>query len=238
MEVPDVRVTINVGGKEFTTWKSTILKYPDTPLAKAISGTWKEGTTLFFDRNYKAFSAILDYYRNGILAQPPNVPVNIFHEETKFWGLEYEKTADDYINWEEVKKEALLRMLGPDNLITRIIRGKLKDKLMTDCISNKDWTAYKFFADPPVNEILAKADIPLLEGINVRFNKLTMPKQIEVMREILVKYFHFSQVKLVKIPAPVNSTEVIVDGASISFEENQIITHEGGKYLFYLVLYY
>lgn len=65
------RVVLNVGGRRFVTFLSTLRQFPDTllgtmfaednmPMAKAI-----EPQEYFFDRNSDTFGIILEFYRNG-----------------------------------------------------------------------------------------------------------------------------------------------------------------------------
>ena len=87
------RVKLNVGGRVFETYISTLQKYPHTLLATMFDSRNshlrrknKEGT-YFFDRNSEAFSAILDWYRNGVLSLPPNLPLQIIRQEIDFFQI-------------------------------------------------------------------------------------------------------------------------------------------------------
>lgn len=96
----DERVKFNVGGRLFETTHSTILKYPDSVLAKHIGPLGKpdaEGV-YFIDRNPNVFEAILDYYRSGLLACPPNVHPDVFTSELGFWGIDVPEDPSEGCN--------------------------------------------------------------------------------------------------------------------------------------------
>lgn len=76
-------ITLNVGGTRFTTRRSTIAKYPNTVLAKAINKQQQP----FFDRDPTIFKAVLGFYRSGKLMRPPNVSEELFQSEIDFWGI-------------------------------------------------------------------------------------------------------------------------------------------------------
>jgi hypothetical protein len=84
-------VTLNVGGHIFQTFPSTLMKYPDTMLARCFaSGIAKPNDTgeYFFDRDSTAFEAILNIYRNGKVICPPTVDREMFNDELKYWGFD------------------------------------------------------------------------------------------------------------------------------------------------------
>lgn len=82
-------IILDVGGKRFKTYRSTLTKYPETMLGKMFSddSKFKVDVIPFFDRSSKLFDAILNFYRIGILVKPPQVSRYIWQEEIKFWGL-------------------------------------------------------------------------------------------------------------------------------------------------------
>ena len=89
--VPSERVGINVSGLKFETHLETLEQYPDTLLgspskrARYFDDVRKE---YFFDRNRPAFDAILFYYQSGgKLLRPPNVPMDVFADEIRFYQL-------------------------------------------------------------------------------------------------------------------------------------------------------
>jgi len=90
------RVRINVGGRVFETYTSTLRKYPNTLLGTMFHPRNREllkqsedtKEDIFFDRNPRAFEAILDFYRTGRLIKPDNVPLALLKEELKFFQLD------------------------------------------------------------------------------------------------------------------------------------------------------
>ena len=85
------RVTLNVGGIRFETYKSTLRKIPATRLSKLTEALANYDPLLnefFFDRHPGVFAQILNYYRTGKLHYPTNVCGPLFEEELEFWGLD------------------------------------------------------------------------------------------------------------------------------------------------------
>lgn len=86
----DKRVTINVGGVRFETYKETLKLISESRLAN-LSPTNSDYDSIrkeyFFDRDPNSFLAIINYYRTGKLHAPLDVCGNLFHEELTFWGI-------------------------------------------------------------------------------------------------------------------------------------------------------
>ncbi|XP_033928259.1 potassium voltage-gated channel subfamily A member 7 [Melopsittacus undulatus] len=85
------RVAINVSGRRFETLLRTLLRFPDTLLGdprrrrRFFDPRRRE---YFFDRHSGAFGAVLHYYQSGgRLRRPPDVPLDVFLEELRFYGL-------------------------------------------------------------------------------------------------------------------------------------------------------
>lgn len=85
------KITYNIGGKIFTTFRATITKYPDTTLARALANPNMnkpdEKGNYFWDRNGTLFEYILDYYRTGKIVYPKLISEEDFHRELEYWGL-------------------------------------------------------------------------------------------------------------------------------------------------------
>ncbi|XP_028411495.1 uncharacterized protein LOC114534140 [Dendronephthya gigantea] len=71
-------INLNVGGKKFTTTRSTLCQVKDSLLASMFSGRWEDSVprdqdgAVFFDHNPKYFGLILDYLRAKKVATPEN----------------------------------------------------------------------------------------------------------------------------------------------------------------------
>lgn len=87
----DTRLTINVSGRRFQTYQSTLERYPNTLLGNQRRRTFfydTETDEYFFDRHCLSFEAILYYYQSyGRLRRPDNVPLDTFFEEITFFDL-------------------------------------------------------------------------------------------------------------------------------------------------------
>ncbi|CAF3897505.1 unnamed protein product [Rotaria sordida] len=85
------RIIINVSGKHYQTYSSTLENYPNTLLGNKQKRMYywdeQEGE-YFFDRHRACFEAILYYYQsNGRLRRPDYVPLDTFLEEVSFFDL-------------------------------------------------------------------------------------------------------------------------------------------------------
>ncbi len=91
------RVTLNVGGRRFKTYRGTLTKYPKTMLGRMFADDqkMKREKVPFFDRSSVLFDAILTFYRSGFLIKPDNVPHEIWKDEVEFWGLPYTEPEHD-----------------------------------------------------------------------------------------------------------------------------------------------
>ncbi|XP_014671145.1 PREDICTED: potassium voltage-gated channel subfamily A member 7-like isoform X2 [Priapulus caudatus] len=87
----DERISINISGLRFETWRSTLNRYPGTLLGdKDRRHKYYDAATneYFFDRHRPSFDAILYYYQSwGRLERATSVPLDVFSEEIKFFDL-------------------------------------------------------------------------------------------------------------------------------------------------------
>lgn len=87
----DEIIEINVAGKKFQTYVSTLSRFPDSLLGdpERRDKFWNPVTKeYFFDRHRATFEAILYYYQSkGIMARPPNIPIHIFIKELIFFDV-------------------------------------------------------------------------------------------------------------------------------------------------------
>ena len=85
------RITINVGGERFQTYKETLARYPGSllgsPARRRKFYDLARDELVFPDRNKEIFNAILFFYQAEILSRPQHVPLKIFAEEIKFFEL-------------------------------------------------------------------------------------------------------------------------------------------------------
>ncbi|NXW73380.1 KCNA3 protein, partial [Hirundo rustica] len=85
------RVAINVSGRRFETLVRTLRRFPDTLLGDPRRRRRffdPQRREYFFDRHRGAFGAVLYYYQSGgRLRRPPDVPLDVFLEELRFYQL-------------------------------------------------------------------------------------------------------------------------------------------------------
>ncbi len=86
------RLVLNISGKKYETYDRTLAKFPDSLLASPQREIFFDAdkNEYFFDRNRKAFSAILTYCQTGALIKPPTLDERIFAAELRFFGFEEE----------------------------------------------------------------------------------------------------------------------------------------------------
>ncbi|XP_018667083.2 potassium voltage-gated channel subfamily A member 1 isoform X2 [Ciona intestinalis] len=91
------RVSINVSGQIYETQLRTLEQFPETLLGHADKRRKfydRIRDQYFFDRNRRAFDAILHYYQSGgRLRRPMDISVDVFADEIKFFQLGTEAMA-------------------------------------------------------------------------------------------------------------------------------------------------
>lgn len=92
-DIPDDAVTVNVGGKFFSTTITTLTAHQGSILHNMFASPMaahrdvRDGT-FFIDRNGDVFGLILDYLRTGILVVPRDpVDYAILRREVQYYGL-------------------------------------------------------------------------------------------------------------------------------------------------------
>lgn len=85
----DRRIVLNVSGRRFETWKSTLGKHPETLLgSKTLEKFYDaERKEYFIDRDPYLFKFVLNYYQNGNLHCSTEDCPEAFEEELNFYGL-------------------------------------------------------------------------------------------------------------------------------------------------------
>ncbi len=81
-------MSIQVGGRTFATRLSTLRRFPEALLWRAYSFNDKRFDLVFWDRNPAIFESLLEYYRTGRLAFPPDVDFSTWKHELLFWGFD------------------------------------------------------------------------------------------------------------------------------------------------------
>ena len=112
-------LVINVSGKRFETYQSTLERFPNTLLGNAEKRQRyfnKEKGEYYFDRNRSAFNGILYYYQSGgSLETPRNVSETVFTKEVMFFELGDDALGldedDDNIEEEELPTNKVLRKI-------------------------------------------------------------------------------------------------------------------------------
>jgi len=87
------RVVLNVGGKLFEPYISTLRNIPDIPLSRILENRSKldydpETGEYFFDRHPGVFAQVLNYLQTGKLHCPRNICGPLFEQELAYWGLD------------------------------------------------------------------------------------------------------------------------------------------------------
>lgn len=92
----DEIVTLNVSGRRFQVWRSTLEKFPETLLGSAEKEYFydEERNEYFFDRDPEIFRHILCYYRTGKMHFPRTECIATIDDELEFFGIMSEVIAD------------------------------------------------------------------------------------------------------------------------------------------------
>ena len=84
-------IRINVSGKKYQTYESTLRRYPYTLLGSPdLREPFYDSTKgeYFFDRHRSCFTSILYYYQSeGTLIRPLNLSPDVFMQECCFFGI-------------------------------------------------------------------------------------------------------------------------------------------------------
>jgi hypothetical protein len=107
------KVCVNVGGQEFTTYAETFMRCPGSLLGTMYADANKnllQEDTPFFDRNPKAFGAIIEWYRVGMLVMPSTLlTVDAMLVELDFWQIPLQRSQiySSFSCGERVKMKAI-----------------------------------------------------------------------------------------------------------------------------------
>ncbi|XP_061795570.1 A-type voltage-gated potassium channel KCND3-like isoform X1 [Nerophis lumbriciformis] len=109
----DELIVLNVSGRRFQTWRTTLDRYPDTLLGSSEKDFFynEEAKEYFFDRDPDAFRSILNFYRTGKLHYPRHECISAYDEELIFFGIIPEIIGDCcYEEYKDRKRENLERL--------------------------------------------------------------------------------------------------------------------------------
>uniref|UniRef100_A0A8C5HZS7 Potassium voltage-gated channel subfamily D member 3-like n=1 Tax=Gouania willdenowi TaxID=441366 RepID=A0A8C5HZS7_GOUWI len=109
----DELIILNVSGRRFQTWRTTLDRYPDTLLGSTEKDFFynEETKEFFFDRDPDAFRSILNFYRTGKLHYPRHECISAYDEELIFFGIIPEIIGDCcYEEYKDRKRENLERL--------------------------------------------------------------------------------------------------------------------------------
>eukprot|EP01130_Rhizamoeba_saxonica_P012864 TRINITY_DN5467_c0_g1_i2.p1 TRINITY_DN5467_c0_g1~~TRINITY_DN5467_c0_g1_i2.p1 ORF type:complete len:369 (-),score=91.27 TRINITY_DN5467_c0_g1_i2:401-1507(-) len=98
----DEKVKLNVGGRVFETYISTLRKLPDTLLgamfhernSNMLDQSKGDDGNYFFDRDPRVFESILNFYRTGRLIVPDWMPLELLREELDYFSLQIPEDID------------------------------------------------------------------------------------------------------------------------------------------------
>lgn len=114
----DEKITINVSGRVFEVWRTTLEKYPDTLLGSNEKDFFydEECKDYFFDRDPELFRHILNYYRTGKLHYPKHECLAAYDEELSFFGILPDLIGDCcYEDYRDRKRENQERLIDDKN---------------------------------------------------------------------------------------------------------------------------
>ncbi|KAM5181852.1 A-type voltage-gated potassium channel KCND3 isoform 2-T2 [Mantella aurantiaca] len=110
----DELIILNVSGRRFQTWRTTLERYPDTLLGSTEKDFFfnEETKEYFFDRDPEVFRSILNFYRTGKLHYPRYECISAYDEELAFYGILPEIIGDCcYEEYKDRKRENAERLM-------------------------------------------------------------------------------------------------------------------------------
>ncbi|XP_030077765.1 A-type voltage-gated potassium channel KCND3 isoform X1 [Microcaecilia unicolor] len=114
----DELIILNVSGRRFQTWRTTLERYPDTLLGSSEKEFFfnEETKEYFFDRDPEVFRSILNFYRTGKLHYPRYECISAYDEELSFYGILPEIIGDCcYEEYKDRKRENAERLLDDND---------------------------------------------------------------------------------------------------------------------------
>ncbi|XP_014804019.1 PREDICTED: potassium voltage-gated channel subfamily D member 3 isoform X2 [Calidris pugnax] len=114
----DELIILNVSGRRFQTWRTTLERYPDTLLGSTEKEFFFNEDTkeYFFDRDPEVFRCILNFYRTGKLHYPRYECISAYDEELAFYGILPEIIGDCcYEEYKDRKRENVERLMDDND---------------------------------------------------------------------------------------------------------------------------
>lgn len=135
----DEKMQINISGRKFETWRTTLEKYPETLLGSNEKEFFfdEETKEYFFDRDPELFRHILNYYRTGKLHYPKHECISAYDEELSFFGIMPDIIGDCcYEDYRDRKRENSERLLDDK-------ASETGDTNPATCFREKMWKAFE-----------------------------------------------------------------------------------------------
>ncbi|GMR48556.1 hypothetical protein PMAYCL1PPCAC_18751 [Pristionchus mayeri] len=137
--VSDEKLSINISGRKFETWKNTLEKFPETLLGSNEKEFFYDEETgeYFFDRDPDIFRHILTFYRTGKLHYPRHECLVAYDEELSFFGIMPDLISDCcYEDYKDKKRENQERLI--EERLETIESTKIKQSLQESM-----WAAFE-----------------------------------------------------------------------------------------------
>lgn len=171
------RVVINISGEIFETYERTLKSFPETLLGnmrKSHRYYCPLTKQYFFERNRQCFVAILFYYQSrGILCCPPDMAVDIFAEECRFFGI-----SENEINAMKAKEGVLPEM---KNMYVDIDQSKTKRAYLWNSIENPETSFIaKIVTTISLLAILGSVSLIVLETMDINKENRSIFKVVNI----------------------------------------------------------
>ncbi|KAB0357302.1 hypothetical protein FD754_001458 [Muntiacus muntjak] len=114
----DELIVLNVSGRRFQTWRTTLERYPDTLLGSTEKEFFFNEDTkeYFFDRDPEVFRCVLNFYRTGKLHYPRYECISAYDDELAFYGILPEIIGDCcYEEYKDRKRENAERLMDDND---------------------------------------------------------------------------------------------------------------------------
>jgi len=182
------RVILNIGGKRFETYVSTLSKYPDSLLGTMFHSRNAhirkpdQNGEYFFDRSPLAFEFILNFFRTGKLGQFTGLSRSLLQEEIDFWQLPPDILQDEeplgnrlaYNALEVIRRKAEPVLSVIKKYITDSIEAAASEGVQAFSIEFKESQDQQFYAflSNFANRELLLHDL-LQDNFDMSFNDMT-----------------------------------------------------------------